>query len=757
MKLNIDFEKVVQSQDCKAIMEAEEFYFQEGRDVLHEFQRFQPTDNGFWDEFLQSFEAFWKNKEDTERYSDFIESLGPGDAYDFALLCARLIAHVDTKACDKHKYNSSGRAIAQTGIRQNVWIPNLVLYKKGTPADNGILYGLSYLDDPLNEINIVSQKHLKWILENGFGESYLSREQAVKKLKDHFSQLQPVNELNLTAVISSVLYHPAVSSQWKEEKDAKSKDSTVADLEEMVRDFHAKKDAADRPTVDEAQNLILYGPPGTGKTYNSINHAVALCKGIPVADVIAEDEVDHEAVKAAFDGLVDAGQIVFTTFHQSMGYEDFVEGIKPQEDEDSGIRYEVVDGIFKQVCRHASVKTVVKENTAAIDLTGRRYWKMSLGNTAKTEDEEIYSECIENDYILLGWGWTYDYSGCGNSDEIFDILKNHDITNDKSAYEVTAINTFVREMRVGDLVIVSDGNRKFRAIAEITGGYERLDGVDRDHYRQKRSVKWLRVYDPSQPTSALLSKYFSQKTIYELRYALDKDKLTDLLSGEPEESNNGKAKPHVLIIDEINRGNVSAILGELITLLEPDKRIGQENELRVTLPYSQDSDFGVPSNLHIVGTMNTADRSVEALDTALRRRFTFKEMMPSPSLLPEEDVNGVNLRKMLTAINRRLEALVGRDHTIGHAFFMKVNTLDDLKDVFHAKVLPQLQEYFYGDWAKINLVLGKRFVIQEDAGDDVLWPEGSDPSDEYVDRKCWKITKRSTWDTAAFRSIYNEK
>lgn len=183
------------------------------------------------------------------------------------------------------------------------------------------------------------------------------------------------------------------------------------------------------------------------------------------------------------------------------------------------------------------------------------------------------------------------------------------------------------------------------------------------------------------------------------------------VSQEEREDRFASAPPYALFIDEINRANVSATFGELITLLEPNKRLGANQEITdVMLPYSK-KPFGVPSNLCLIGTMNTADRSVEALDTALRRRFLFREMAPKELLL-EQVIADIPLSQLLRTINLRLERLLGREQRIGHAYLLAVQTEEELISAFDYSIIPLLQEYFYGDYRKIGLVLGNKFVSQ---------------------------------------------
>jgi hypothetical protein len=212
---------------------------------------------------------------------------------------------------------------------------------------------------------------------------------------------------------------------------------------------------------------------------------------------------------------------------------------------------------------------------------------------------------------------------------------------------------------------------------------------------------------------------------------------------------------YALFIDEINRGNVANIFGELITLIEPDKREGMKNSLSVKLPYSK-TIFSVPKNLDIIGTMNTADRSVEALDTALRRRFEFEEMLPNSSLLSKIKCDNIDLEKLLNTINKRIEKLLDKDHQIGHSYFMNsdgILSISDLRYIFKNKILPLLQEYFYGDFGKIGLVLGERFIKEKD--DNTVFSKFNyDDLDLIDERKVYQLSNLNNLESKDFESIY---
>ncbi|EFI34401.1 ATPase associated with various cellular activities AAA_5 [Desulfonatronospira thiodismutans ASO3-1] len=233
---------------------------------------------------------------------------------------------------------------------------------------------------------------------------------------------------------------------------------------------------------------------------------------------------------------------------------------------------------------------------------------------------------------------------------------------------------------------------------------------------------------------------------YEVRPGIFK-KMVQWAQADPEHN-------YALFIDEINRGNVASIFGELIALIEEDKRQGAEHELTATLPYSQ-TKFVVPKNLYIIGAMNTADRSVEALDTALRRRFTFIAVQPEPETLPAAgEVEGLNvdLRKMLYTINARIQKLLDKDHCIGHSYFLGVRNFQDLQGVFATKILPLLEEYFYGDPARIGMVLGEKFVSRN--YESINWASGDWGQEEFDERHIFVIKDPRSLSQEDFQSIY---
>ena len=242
-----------------------------------------------------------------------------------------------------------------------------------------------------------------------------------------------------------------------------------------------------------------------------------------------------------------------------------------------------------------------------------------------------------------------------------------------------------------------------------------------------------------------------KQVIYDIKPGLFKQIVT--------EANADRNNDYAIFIDEINRGNIANIFGELITLIEDDKRIGTANYIPAKLPYSNE-DFGVPPNLYIIGTMNTADRSVEALDTALRRRFSFVEMNPEPKMLSSEEFkcNGIDLEALLTAINGRIEKLLDKDYCIGHSYFMTIKNhqqpLDELKVIFQNKILPLLQEYFYGDWGKIMLVIGKEFVEIKKDPIKFLSTDSYEDFEEYDEKSIYNFTAPTNWTLDSFKSIY---
>ena len=493
----------------------------------------------------------------------------------------------------------------------------------------------------------------------------------------------------------------------------------------------------------EATNTILYGPPGTGKTFATSERAVMLCDGkLPAT---------RKELMSRYEVLRTEHRISFVTFHQSFGYEEFVEGLRPHLGVGNQVAYSVLPGVFRRACDAARVRERVKPGLTGKPLKQRTIWKMSLGASWSDEGVQVFKYALENECVLLGYGDEVDFTGCDDEPSIKAKLLEEAPETKKLDAHVRPVNLLKNEIAEGDIIVVSNGNKSFRGIAEVTGEYEFVDDAP---FHQVRSVKWLAVFEPAKPVGEIFHKGFSMQTLYKLSAGgLNFDKLDALLSAEVDEP---VIQQHVLIIDEINRANISKVFGELITLLEPDKREGAENAICVKLPYSGD-DFSVPANLHVIGTMNTADRSIALLDTALRRRFDFEELEPNPSVLSMVSVPDVDLVQLLTSLNLRIETLFDRDHRIGHAFFMGVKDLAGLDRVFRRKVIPLLQEYFYENWSNVRRALNDSksgdFVVS--AKLDQLAADGDEGYSEEP-RVVYRVNN-SPFPVEAYQRIYDGK
>lgn len=454
-------------------------------------------------------------------------------------------------------------------------------------------------------------------------------------------------------------------------------------------------------------NTILYGPPGTGKTFATMRRSVEICDGS------APD--DMEEVRARYGELCREKRVEFVTFHQSYGYEEFVEALHPEtrseDDEDAptaGFRLVPVDGVLKRIAERARRRPALAGGV--FDPSRRKVFKVSLGRSTDPDADYIREECFANGYVLLGYGGGLDWSDpkFDSWEEIAAHWRSQPGKETASGSDPNIVQTwqFRAGMAEGDIVIASRGLYRVQAIGVVSGPYE-FEERDADSYVQKRPVRWLWKSEDGEgiDVADIYRGRFSQASIYQM--ARDRIIWDSLLPYLQPQSETLPPPPHVLIIDEINRANISKVMGELITLLEEDKREGAENAISVVLPHTK-RPFALPKNLHILGTMNTADRSIALLDTALRRRFAFEELPPRPDLLRKiEDAEGViDLPAALSAINARLEYLLGPDHLIGHAWMMTAADRAGIDHVMARKIIPLLKEYFHEDLARVRAVLG---------------------------------------------------
>ena len=576
----------------------------------------------------------------------------------------------------------------------------LVIYFNASTNIEGLFISIGLIDDRLSDFEKENSKKIYEYLEKGCkritSHGFIRKDTGWGERVFSIEDEENLENLDYSDLISKLknLYNETYIKFY-----------TITKEENMLID---KKQI-------QPLNQILYGSPGTGKTYNTINKALEIifekelgenylklsskekeeklifeAKNIYESNKtkisLKKEDNDRELLKQVFEYYKEQGQIEFVTFHQSYGYEEFVEGIKAISPDDErnptdDLIYKVEAGIFKKLCENA-----IEPNNS-------------------------------------------------NFDESMDELLKEIQNNNNFTLETSAKNAKFN--------ITYKGNKTILCKPETS---QKEHSVNIDKIKYKYLHPQAKKYSTNESYIPAIIKLMEEKY-----------NLIDINKQDFENNKN-----YVLIIDEINRGNISKIFGELITLIEPSKRIGADEEIRVKLPYSGDSEepFGVPKNLYIIGTMNTADRSIAPIDTALRRRFVFEEMPPDSSLLKpiiekdnEEDTK-LELDKLLEAINTRIEYLYDRDHTIGHAYLIDVKNLDDLRFAFKNKIIPLLAEYFYEDWENIDLVLNQNGFIIPNTENKLYLSKKIE--DKIRNKITYKVSDNSTWTKEHFINIYKK-
>ena len=351
-------------------------------------------------------------------------------------------------------------------------------------------------------------------------------------------------------------------------------------------------------TWERRKNIVLYGAPGTGKTYDVPELAVRLCDPAFMAT-----EPSREEIVSRYNQLKTEKRIAFTTFHQSLDYEDWIEGLRPVVNENNQVTYEIESGIFKKLCEEAE-RPVVKDKQVGIS-DNAVIWKVSLAGTG---DNNVRRECMENNHIRIGW----DGYGPVISDE-----------TDWSVYNGEGkqiLDAYINKMKIGDIVMSCYSSQTIDAIGVVVGDYEFEDKFP--NYKRVRRVNWLVKNINENIVEMNDGKTMVESSVYRLNSVTLNDVKSILEKYNTSSNMEENDKAYVMVIDEMNRGNVSKVFGELITLLEADKRKGRINAESVVLPYSKKA-FHIPNNVYLIATMNTADRSLGSLDYAIRRRFAF--------------------------------------------------------------------------------------------------------------------------------------
>ena len=729
--LNIDIidkiKQIIIEPKVQEMIASKEFYYKRAVDKYNEYLKFNISNESInnINEDIESMGKTFNFIKLLERYK--VES----EEYRFLKIIGELVAYIDSKAANKNIYNQyeDKRVIANPFIRQNIWVQSLIKYKVDNNIDNFTLIMkncLNYIINPKENINIVSPKHRMLISLLLFNKSEYEND-FYEIIKEGFKQfkINPENEENLSTIYSYILYSDEIRRIWDSDKKiwkvshGNNGEFTIKQKEEYIK----KRLISVEETTGKGQGSDFIEKAQIGDYFY-------LCYGsrVVLLGVIASDAQKSQDEKRKT--WRERRYILLKNSKTDKKYDDIKKGWSPN-----------YNSTFKQVSDNDLGLFEQKILMPYFDITLK----------------DLNDENIE-----------YDQNANNNTQEVNNTMKR--LNNNKNLNIIlygppgtgktyNCINYAVSFIEGNDVELIKE--MPYKNIREKYSKYIENEQVIFTTFHQ--SYGYEEFIEAIKPCIKRENEDTNTNVSYMLEDGIFK-KISKNAMDNPD-------KNYVIIIDEINRGNISKIFGELITLVEPTKRIGMYEETFVTLPYSKEK-FGVPSNLYIIGTMNTADRSIALMDIALRRRFKFIEMQPNYNILKKLNdneefvVNDINIKDMMNTINKRIEILYDREHTIGQAYLMELLNDKDmckLGDIFENKIIPLIQEYFYDDYEKIRLILADnqvnnrdmQFIIKESISRDLF---GNDDLADYLEENStYHINKKALINPEAYKKIYDSR
>jgi len=696
--------ELVKDEEYRSIREANEFYVPEILDLYKNYKDYNIDNYDL--EYLMSL--IRKSSKGDERYGEFLlKNCKNSVQKDFVELLSKLIAYIDVHASGKKMYNSTGRVIiGTTSIRQTQWLENFLQYKKdGKINSQNISNCIKYLDNPEKQYPILENKQIDkinkifpnllqthWtICKNPLNNTYLIKEllYKCKEIRDLWD-LYTIEKLQTQDIAAIAIYTLILNNANETEfifdklkntefvqKALNVKNKRNFQFPSVIKNSNNRNYKNPLFTINNKNNNEYYGLTNYGKDVSK-NILEKLQDSIITA--IGEDDMNQNEIT-----IQPLNQILYGPPGTGKTYNTIVKAMEIIGSENVNMKNE--NGNFKTNYSLEEYKKLKEEfNT---------YKKNGRIEFITFHQSYSYEEFVEGikPYIPKNI-WEADIEKIelpeikyiGKKGIFRKICQKAKISSDKFDTFFSNLKEYLKNNSIELLL----DDKKTKITIENA---EKSDSIKIIPHTEKATVNYVKKSELQNPEEMNGREGYA-KAILNLMHA-----------------------KYVLIIDEINRGNISKIFGELITLIEDDKRENvtgdktkEYNTIKVTLPYS-DSEFSVPNNLYIIGTMNTADRSIALLDTALRRRFDFIEMIPKPDLLKNkvvEGIEGIGLQDFLTKLNKNIREIgkLDKDHEIGHAYLINVKTKDDLKHAFLNKVYPLLQEYFYNDYEIIKNVLG---------------------------------------------------